>query len=105
MMPPQMPSRATSSPPKIPWVRRIRMYPTTAITSLSGKPRQSPHRLTNWLPSSAEIFRLAGISPLEREVSCGRRCAARRSGLLLGSDLAADLLHVETADGLDQLLK
>src|ERR1700733_3741925 len=99
MMPPQMPSRATSSPPKIPWVRRIRMYPTTAITSLSGQPRQSPCPRLMVTPT-----RQGRSIPLSaKQLSPSGRAAG--SGVLLRRDVVADLVHVKVADGLDELLE
>src|SRR6202042_190757 len=106
MMPPQMPSKATSSPPKIPWVRRIRMIPTTTITSLSGKPRRSPcgKAHNHGYPPGAKY---SGLGETDRTDRAKRMNSGRSggSGGLLRRDVAPDLLHVETLDRLDQLLK
>src|ERR1700739_2894575 len=107
MTPPQMPSRATSSPPKIPWVRRIRIIPTTAITSLSGKPRRLPCRRRPCRKTREHGYPPGGKYSARHEAAPSRlrradKCRPAASGLLLCFDVAADLLHVETADGLDQ---
>src|ERR1700741_1500495 len=98
-MPPQMPSRATSSPPKIPWVRRIRIYPTTVITSLSGQPRQ-----VALSKAHGHGYPAGEKYSTQRKTGLTERTSSA-SGLLLCGDLAADLVHVEVADGLDQLLE